>query len=175
MILFLQASANISTCYSYIGIALRASIRLGLHRSVSANFNPVELETRRRVFWVVRSMDVHVSTILGLPWMLSEDDIDQEPPSGIEDEYITSEGVLPVPPNTPSLMAGVNAHIRLGQILLKVTKYIYPVKAANLSSGHTYMVSHSKIREIERDLQAWKEDLPEWFKPGGDAPPDVDR
>ncbi|KAI1957177.1 Gypsy retrotransposon integrase-like protein 1 [Ophidiomyces ophidiicola] len=175
MILFLQSSANVSTCYSYIGIALRASLRLGLHRSVSANFSPVELETRKRVFWVVRSMDVHVSTILGLPWMLSADDIDQELPLGIEDEFITPDGILPVPSGSVSLMAGVNAHIRLSQILLKVTKYIYPVKAANLSSGHTYMVSHSKIREIERDLQLWKEDLPEAFKPGGDAPPNVDR
>ncbi|EAS32699.1 C6 transcription factor [Coccidioides immitis RS] len=175
MILFLQASANISTCYSYIGIALRASLRLGLHRSVSANFNPVELESRKRVFWVVRSMDIHVSTILGLPWMLSEDDIDQDPPLGIEDEYITPEGILPVPPGSASLMAGVNAHIRLAQILLKVTKYIYPVKAANLGSSHTYMVSHSKIREIERDLQDWKDDLPESLKPGSEASPKVDR
>ncbi|WEW55242.1 Gypsy retrotransposon integrase-like protein 1 [Emydomyces testavorans] len=175
MILFLQSSANVSTCYSYIGIALRASLRLGLHRSVSTNFNPVELETRKRVFWVVRSMDIHVSAILGLPWMLSEDDIDQELPLEIEDEYITTEGIRPVPPGTVSLMAGVNAHIRLTQILLKVTKYIYPVKAANLGSGRNYMVSHTKIREIERDLQAWKEDLLEAFKPGGDVPRDIDR
>ncbi|EEP82677.1 conserved hypothetical protein [Uncinocarpus reesii 1704] len=175
MIIFLQASANVSTCYSYIGIALRASLRLGLHRSVSANFNPVELETRKRVFWVVRSMDIHVSAILGLPWMLSEDDIDQEPPLGIEDEYITPDGILPVPPGAVSLMEGANGHIRLVQILLKVTKYIYPVKAANLGPGHTYMVSHSKIREIERDLQNWKEELPEALKPGGEASPQLDR
>lgn len=175
MILFLQSSANISTCYSYIGIALRASLRLGLHRSVSANFNPIELETRKRVFWVVRKMDVHVSTILGLPSMLSEDDIDQEYPQAVDDEFITAERILPVPLNHITLMAGVNAHIRLGRIVMKVLKYIYPIKIANQSANHTYMVSHSKIRELERDLQAWHEDLPDSFRPGGDAPPHIER
>ncbi|PGH18110.1 hypothetical protein AJ79_00738 [Helicocarpus griseus UAMH5409] len=175
MILFLQSSANISTCYSYIGIALRASLRLGLHRSVSANFNPIELETRKRVFWVVRKMDVHVSTILGLPPMLSADDIDQEYPQAIDDEYITAEGILPMPPNHVTLMAGVNAHIGLSEIVMKVVKYIYPIKIANRGANHTYMVSHSKIRELERDLQAWHENLPDSFRPGGDARPEVER
>ncbi|KAK2731840.1 hypothetical protein FQN55_004427 [Onygenales sp. PD_40] len=175
MILFLQSSANISTCYSYIGIALRASLRLGLHRSVSANFNPIELETRKRLFWVVRKMDVHVSIILGLPPMLSEDDIDQEYPLPVDDEFITADGILPMPPNHVALMAGVNAHIRLGHIVMKVVKYIYPIKIANQGANHTYMVSHSKIRELERDLQAWHEDLPDSFRPGGEAPPEIER
>ncbi|ODH15003.1 hypothetical protein ACO22_06487 [Paracoccidioides brasiliensis] len=175
MILFLQSSANMSTCYSYIGIALRASLRLGLHRSVSANFNPIELETRKRVFWVVRKMDVHVSTILGLPSMLSEDDIDQEYPQAVDDEFITAERILPMPPNHVTLMTGVNAHIGLGHIVMKVVKYIYPVKIASQGENHTYTVSHSKIRELERDLQAWQEDLPDSFRPGGDAAPEIER
>ena len=80
-----------------------------------------------------------------------------------------------MPAGQISLMAAVIAHIRLIHISLKVTKYIYPTKAANPGSNHTYMVSHSKIREIEQDLQAWKEELPDTFKPGGDAPPKIER
>lgn len=175
MILFLQSSANLSTCYSYIGIALRAALRLGLHRSVSTNFNPVEVETRKRVFWIVRKMDVHVSTIIGLPTMLSEEDIDQEYPLPVEDEYITPTGILPMPSNHVSMMEGVNAHIRLTHIVLKVVKYIYPVKAANRGSNHSYMVSHSKIRDIERDLQSWTEALPEAFRPGGETTLEIER
>ncbi|KAK2867874.1 hypothetical protein FQN49_003390, partial [Arthroderma sp. PD_2] len=175
MILFLQASANIRTCYSYIGIALRAAVRLGLHRSVSVKFNPVELETRKRIFWVVRKMDVHVSTILGLPSMLSEDDIDQEYPAAVDDEYITKDGIMPMPPNYICLMQGANAHMKLGHIMLKVMKYIYPVKVATHGDNHTYMVSHSKIRELERDLQKWMEALPDVYRPGGEAATEVER
>ncbi|KAE8355198.1 fungal-specific transcription factor domain-containing protein [Aspergillus coremiiformis] len=177
MVLFLQSSAKLSTCYSYVGIALRSALRLGLHRSVSANFNPLEQELRKRVFWVVRKMDVYVSTLLGLPQMLSDDDIDQEYPVSIDGEFITSDGILPTPPDYTPLMAGANAHTRLSNIMLKVVKYIYPVKNAQhrSESDQRYVVSHSKIREIERDLQAWMEELPAALRPGTEVSPQLER
>ncbi|KAL1857976.1 Gypsy retrotransposon integrase-like protein 1 [Paecilomyces lecythidis] len=177
MVLFLQSSAKLSTCYSYVGIALRAALRLGLHRSVAANFNPIERELRKRIFWVIRKMDVYVSTLLGLPQMLSDDDIDQEYPLSIDDEFITADAILPMPPGRISRMAGANAHTRLVDIIVKVVKYIYPVKNAKHRSKNdqTYMVSHSKIREIERDLQAWMEELPSALRPGEEAAPELER
>lgn len=60
MIMFLQASAKLSTCYSHIGLALRSAVRMGLHRSVSVNFNPIDREIRKRLFWVIRNMDTYV-------------------------------------------------------------------------------------------------------------------
>jgi hypothetical protein len=178
MVLFLQSSAKLSTCYSYVGIALRSALRLGLHRSaVTANFNPLERELRKRVFWVVRKMDTYVSTLLGLPQMLSDDDIDQEYPLPVDGEYITPEGILPTPEDYTALMAGANAHTRLSGIILKVVKYIYPVKNAQhrSKSDQRYVVSHSKIREIERDLQAWMEELPAALRPGTEVSPQLER
>ncbi|KAJ9192023.1 transcriptional regulator family: Fungal Specific TF [Paecilomyces variotii] len=177
MVLFLQSSAKLSTCYSYVGIALRAALRLGLHRSVTANFNPIERELRKRIFWVIRKMDVYVSTLLGLPQMLSDQDIDQEYPLSVDDEFITADAILPMPPGRVSLMEGANAHSRLVNIIVKVVKYIYPVKNAKHRSKNdqTYMVSHSKIREIERDLQAWMEELPSALRPGEEAGPELER
>ncbi|KAJ5130523.1 uncharacterized protein N7515_006562 [Penicillium bovifimosum] len=177
MVLFLQSSAKLSTCYSYVGIALRSALRLGLHRSVAADFNPIERELRKRIFWVVRKMDVYVSTLLGLPQMLSDDDIDQEYPMEIDGEFITSEGITKPPSNYTPLMAGCNAHTRLSNIILKVVKYIYPVKNARYrsKSDQRYMVSHSKIREIERDLQKWMEELPPALRPGTEVSPQLER
>lgn len=63
MIMFLQASAKLSTCFSHIGIALRSAVRMGLHRSVPNQFSPIEQETRKRVFWVVRNMDIYVGLL----------------------------------------------------------------------------------------------------------------
>ena len=174
MILFLQSSAKLSTCYSYIGIALRSALRLGLHRTVAADFNPVERELRKRIFWVIRKMDVYVSTMLGLPLMLSDDDIDQEYPLDVDGEFITAEGILPMPTDYTPLMAGCNAHTRLCNVVLKVVKYIYPVKNQS-QSDQRYLVSHSKIREIERDLQTWMEELPSALRPGTDVSPQLER
>lgn len=180
MILFLQSSAKLSTCYSHIGIALTSSIRMGLHRSVPVNFNPVERETRKRIFWVIRKMDTYVSALLGLPQLLSDDDIDQEMPIEVDDEFITTEEVLPMPSRRISVMAAFNAHSRLVQILAKTAKYIYPNKNlahahAHSKSRHSYMVSHAKIREIEQDLQEWMKNLPMDLRPGGDVRPELAR
>jgi hypothetical protein len=43
MIIFLQCSAKLSTCYSYVGIALRAALRMGLHRAFRDSFTPIEV------------------------------------------------------------------------------------------------------------------------------------
>ncbi|KAI9367971.1 fungal-specific transcription factor domain-containing protein [Aspergillus egyptiacus] len=177
MVLFLQSSAKLSTCYSYVGIALRSALRLGLHRSVTFNFNPVERELRRRIFWVIRKMDVYVSTLLGLPQMLSDDDIDQEYPLPVDGDFITKDGILPTPEGHIHAMIGANAHTRLSNIILKIVKYIYPLKTAQhkSKSDQRYVVSHSKIREIERDLQSWMEELPAALRPGTEVSPPIER
>lgn len=176
MVLFLQSSAKLSTCYSYIGIALRSALRLGLHRSVTANFNPIERELRRRIFWVIRKMDVYVSTLLGLPQMLSDEDIDQQYPMAIDSEFISVDGITPMPSDRTPLIAGANAHTALSNIMMKVVRYIYPVKHAKRSiTDQHYMVSHAKIRDIERDLQNWMEDLPSALRPGTEVSPQLER
>ena len=86
-------------------------------------------------------MDIYVSTLLGLPQMLSDDDIDQEYPMEVDGDYITTEGITQPPSNYTPLMAGCNAHTRLSNIILKVVKYIYPAKldgriASCSTTGH---------------------------------------
>jgi hypothetical protein len=184
MILFLQSTSNLSTCYSYIGIALRSSLRMGLHRNLATHFNPIERETRRRLFWIIRKMDTYVSALLGFPQMLSDDDIDQELPTEVDDEYITRDAIIPMPAGKTSLFAAANAHTRLMFILAKVIKYVYPTKGleksvqsgSNGSQKASYLVSHSQIREIERDLAEWLDKLPMALRPGGgDGPIEVIR
>jgi Fungal specific transcription factor domain len=179
MILFLQSSSNLSTCYSYIGVALRSAVRMGMHRNLTGNFNPIERETRRRVFWIIRKMDTYVAALLGFPKMLSEDDIDQELPIEVDDEYITKDAILQMPPGKLSVYTACNAHTRLMGILAKVITYIYPTRGVEQSvqptSSPTYGISHAKIREIEGDLREWLDKLPMTLRPSDDASEDVVR
>ncbi len=179
MILFLQSSSNLSTCYSYIGIALRSALRMGLHRNLSSCFNPIELETRRRVFWVIRKMDTYVAALLGFPRMLCEEDIDQELPLEVDDEYITKDAILLMPAGKISVYVACNAHTRLMSILSKVIKYIYPIKGVEQcvqnSSKQSYVISHAKIRELEKDLQDWLDKVPMALRPGGDGSEEIIR
>ena len=148
---------------------------MGLHRSVSFKFNPIECQIRKRIFWAVRKMDIYVGALLGLPMFLNDDDIDQAVPLEIDDEFITSEKILPMPPGRLSLMTAFNAHTRLVDILLKIVRYIYPTKGVGNRQGQSYVVSHGKVREIEQDLQQWMEGLPMALRPGGEAPPELSR
>lgn len=173
MIMFLQSSAKLSTCYAYIGIALRSALRMGLHRSMNDRFSPIENETRKRIFWVIRKMDIYVGALLGLPHTMSSEEIDQELPAELDDEYITETEYLTQPPGTVSLITACNAHTTLIDILAKVVRVVYPIKGkTHILQGQkimSYTVSYADIRELERDLQQWMEHLPLALKPGGEA------
>ena len=176
MILFLQSSAKLSVCYSYIGIAIHSAIRMGLHRSIRGNFDPVETEVRKRLFWQIRKMSIYVGAMLGLPIPLSDDDIDQALPEEIDDEYLSIDGPRPMPPGYTPLASAMNAHTRLIMILRRVVKYIYPIKGIHASNRpQSYSVSHAKIREIERDLSTWMDELPLGLRPGGTISPEMQR
>lgn len=167
MILFLQSSAKMSQCYAYVGVALRSALRMGLHRAAAGRFDPVEAETRKRVFWIVRKMDTYVGAMLGLPQTLSDEDIDQEFPAEVDDEYITKDGILPMPEGEVPLMTAFNAHTRLVQILQKIVRKIYPIKVQSPQNpgDKSYSVSFSTIREIEGELEEWKNSLPPILAP----------
>lgn len=170
MILFLQGTAKLATCYSYIGVALRSCCRLGMHRKISGKFSIIEQEERKRIFWHIRKMDTYVGAMLGLPQMLSDEDVDQEFPAEVHDECVTENGILPNPQDAFPLLKATNAHSKLLRILKKVVRYVYPVKPP--SEGQQvgeYTISHSLIRELERDLQNWMEDLPVELKPSDQA------
>ncbi|CAK4028819.1 Activator of stress 1 [Lecanosticta acicola] len=167
MILFLQSSAKMSQCYAYVGLALRSALRMGLHRSAAGRFDPIEAESRKRVFWIVRKLDIYVGAMLGLPQTLSDEDIDQEFPTAVDDEYITRDGILPMPEGTVSLMTAFNAHTRLVQILQKIVRKIYPIKVQSPEDpgDKSYSIPFSTIREIESDLEFWKNSLPPILSP----------
>ncbi|KAK9454351.1 fungal-specific transcription factor domain-containing protein, partial [Dipodascopsis uninucleata] len=170
MVLYLQSTARLSTCYSYIGLAERAALRLGMHRKVSYNFNPIEQETRKRVFWTIWKLDIHISAMLGLPRCLSEDDIDQEFLLEVDDEYITANGVLPHPAGL-SLAFASNMHTKLMMIVSRIVEQVYPIKASGSeeNDGAKY-VSFAKIMELENELQLWADSLPLELRPGLEPP-----
>ena len=182
IILFLQATSNLSGCYSFIGIALRTALRMGLHRNLPhAKLTAIESESRRRVFYVIRQMDTYVSALLGFPMSLRDDDVDQPMPTEVDDEYITKDGIVAPPPGTPSFFEACNAYSKLMGILTKVIQCIYPIKGLEQCIGNregtksTYMISYSEIKAIERDLQEWFEELPAYWRPSSDGPIEVVR
>lgn len=186
MILFIQSVSNLSTCYGFVGIALRSALRMGLHRHLPhIKLNPIEAETRRRVFYICRQMDTYVSALLGFPLLLNDEDIDQPLPTPVDDQYITRDKIHIPPPGTPSFFEAFNAHVKLMDILGKVVKQIYPLKGIEQNEGTaaegarepyaSYMISYGKIKEMEKELQRWNEELPIAWRPDPEGPVEVVR
>ncbi|KAI1820985.1 hypothetical protein F4861DRAFT_27988 [Xylaria intraflava] len=183
MILFLQSISDLSICYGFVGIALRSALSMGLHRHLPhIKLDPVESETRRRVFYICRQMDTYVSALLGFPLLLNEDDIDQLLPTPVDDQFITKEGITSPPPGTPSYIEAFNAHVKLMDLLSKVVKNVYPLKRVdpNVADGDEtqyapYMVSYTRIKEMEEELQLWNEQLPFAWRPNPEGPVEVVR
>lgn len=180
MILFLQSSAKLSQCYAYVGVALRSALRMGLHRShrsFARKFTPIEAETRKRVFWTIRKMDIYIGAMLGLPQTLSDEDIDQDLPAEVDDEYITENGILPMPQGGTTLMVVFNAHVKLVNMLTKIVRKVYPIRAkeAQSSLDKSYTVPFSTIREIENDLEEWKSNLAPGLDPAQESNPKLMR
>ncbi|KAI9880620.1 MAG: hypothetical protein M1830_001971 [Pleopsidium flavum] len=164
MIIFLQSAARTSTCYSYIGATVTTALQLGLHRKARNGVNPVEQEIRKRAFWVIQKTDTYIAATLGLPTLLSLEDVDQEMPLEVDDECITPQGIHHQLSNsTFSIQAASNAHTALQMIMAKAVKLLYPTKGPHSEPGqdsNTHIVSYAKIREVEQDLQQWQQGLP---------------
>lgn len=177
IIQFLQATGNLSGCHTLIGIALRSALRMGLHRHLPhTSMTPIKDETRRRVFYTIRQMDIYLCTTLGLPLLLQDKDIDQPLPTEVDDENITESAILRPPRGTPSFLEAFNAHNKLMRILATVVEHLYPPKG--MDGGETdvtYMISGARIREIEQDLNDWHEQLPPIWRPGPEEDTQITR
>lgn len=162
LVFFLQCTAKLLTCYSFIGVAFRAALRMGLHRKVP-NENMMDQENRRRLFWCIYKMDVYMSTILGVP-SISDDEIDQEFPTEIEDENITERTYLLDVTNNLSPIAIANHHTKLMIILRHIVKHVYPINTDSFYQKHqgesilTSLISSVKL--MEQELQTWVELVP---------------
>lgn len=148
---------------------------MGFHRNLPGSFNPIESEVRKRVFWVIHKMDTYVGALLGLPHTINDDDVDQELPAEVDDEYITEKEILPMPEGKVSVIQASNAHTTLVAIIAKIVKVVYPLKSSGprpnvpgAASGYT--VGYEKVRELEVELQQWFTKLPMGLRPGGEAP-----
>jgi len=170
MILYLQCSARLSTCYSYIGIALRSALKEGLHRNLSIfqsskrKLDPIEEDTRKRLFYTIYKMDIYINSLLGLPRSISEDEFDQELPADLDDELVTRTAYLFDKQEGRLSSSGcANHHTKLTIILSRIVKELYPIKKKKDNGMSTAI--HDKVTELERELKNWLDNLPVELKP----------
>lgn len=173
MIIYLQCSARLSTCYSYIGIALRSALKEGLHRNLSIfqsskrKLDPIEVDTRKRLFYTIYKMDIYINSLLGLSQSISEDEYDQNFPVELDDEFITRDSYLFDKQQGRLSSSGcANHHTKLTIILSHIVKELYPIKIkSKLPERVVSDKMHDKVTELEFELKQWLDNLPPELKP----------
>jgi hypothetical protein len=144
MILFTQTSSMMSTCYSYICMAVAASLQMGLFTEVASQELPEpERLCRRRIFSVLNMMDTYVTTALGLPRTLRD----------VKSDHLMPSATIPQSMSDP--MAGTYAHAKLIQILASAVESNHPVTRPISQKNGFYGVEYSKITATEEQLEAW--------------------
>ncbi|KAI0009873.1 fungal-specific transcription factor domain-containing protein [Xylariaceae sp. FL0662B] len=142
----------------YKGIAVGLSHRLGLHQSQKRfSFGALTIETRKKVFWTLYTLDCFSAAMLGLPKLLKEEDIHAEYPSDTDDEYVTEKGFQPTLPGEYTRLSSALALFKVSRVLANVLEKIYP-------AATSHELSLQQIAVLDADLADWSENLPTHLK-----------
>ncbi|KAK9245938.1 fungal-specific transcription factor domain-containing protein [Lipomyces tetrasporus] len=165
-----------------LGVALRLCVDLGLHveggvKSWSGTnitpkngqgpmkegdpFDARTLDLRRRLFWCTYAMDRQICVYLGRPFGIADNSIKVPFPSDLDDVFITSEGIMKPPEDTPPSYKQVAVHIfQIRRLQSEIQTILYeraelPRRFATLKEWQTNMA---------RRLEEWHNSSPKSAK-----------
>lgn len=158
MALFLQGTPNPQPTFFLVAAAIRSSHSIGLHKRGSGfNLNPVEIEQRKRVFWIGYMLDKDLVLRSGRPPVQDDDDMNVELPSSDPDDNI---GNIPLADGKGKVNL-FRLMCEFSTIESKVYKQLYSTKASKQSDGELL----NTIGELDHQLEEWKDSIPVDFRP----------
>ncbi|GAB1206175.1 hypothetical protein APSETT445_004857 [Aspergillus pseudonomiae] len=143
------------------GLAL--AIELGLHRNVPmSNFTPLEREVRRRIFWCTYTIDRLLSTLMGRPMGVVDEQCDLNYPLDVDDDQLKMEHPKSRQSNEPLTnmssavhlfkLARFNSEIKC--VLYCVDRQYPPYTQPAVTDAESWKV------DILTRLRQWREDIP---------------
>ncbi|KAG5917134.1 hypothetical protein E4U53_004233, partial [Claviceps sorghi] len=158
MALFMQGTPNPQPASLLIAAAVRLSHSIGLHkRGTGFNLNPIEIEQRRRVFWIAYMLDKDLCLRSGRPAAQDDDDMNVELPDADPADNI---GNIPLA-DGKSKMNLFRVMCEFTVIESRVYKKLYSTQASKRSDGELL----NTISELDRELEDWKDSIPVDFRP----------
>ncbi|ESZ92063.1 hypothetical protein SBOR_7563 [Sclerotinia borealis F-4128] len=157
---FVLSDADQVDCYVVLGVAVRLALRLGLHRDpdkVGGEMTPFEGEMRRRLWNILRQIDLLASFQIGLPGMIESIDSDVLLPRNLNDLDF-DEDCTELPPSRPdsevTSMTYIRFKSRVCQVFGKIARY------ANSLSPPSY----NEIMKLDAQLNEIHVTIPPSFQ-----------
>lgn len=196
---YLLTQSRINHCWSLFGTLSHLALAIGLNRGrkcdPSTTVDYVELESRRRLFWVAYSLDKYLAAALGRPRTFKDEDIDQvcifvkdcdqfiytcqELPTVVNDNDLHPTYMNPTPAKSHSVMMAPVEHIKYDRIfpgLVLITDDYRLTRIVSLVLRDLYSIRPPSLpRRIElsskytADLQTWRSALSPALLLSGDA------
>lgn len=161
LILYHFRSESYYGLWHMTGLAMRTVTDLGLHRHASTHdLPPLVAQLRRRLFWVVYTLEGILASTLGRPISLADCDIDQPLPLSINDDNLTGGGgafeLVPESGKEAYLYTNMTQAIMLFQLRRlesRIQRTIYRV-------DRTIDSRLPKLQRLYSELQAWHTNIP---------------
>lgn len=136
---------------------------MGLHRSITTNLPAEEVYSRIQTFWAIRDADILLSSVVGIPTLMRDENIDQEE---ISSSGSTTTSTETHHPNEDDLIEARISYQSLLKIMRSMIQQIYPPRKTRSSTGktNTYTISYSSMTTIESQLEQWNDRLPLWLQ-----------
>lgn len=157
--------------YYIVGLATKLCQQLGLTeektitQGVSMGLvNPLQLDMRRRLAWIVLSMEYGLAHSMGRPNAFAtgqDHHVDIKFFEIVGDEFITEDGILPAQPSANKVVSVHFLKMRLLQA--EIRRVLYQKKRSEPRSE-----DHPWFSKMEQELQDWLEHSPSnpsWAKP----------
>jgi len=158
MALFMQGTPNPQPSFLLVAAAIRLSHSIGLHKRGSGfNLNSVEVEQRKRVFWIGYMLDKDICLRSGRPPAQDDDDMNVDLPSADPEDNI---GNIPLSDGKGKVNL-FRLMVEFATIESKVYKQLYSTKASKQSDGELL----NTIGELDQILEEWKDSIPIDFRP----------
>ncbi|KAK5163153.1 uncharacterized protein LTR77_010937 [Saxophila tyrrhenica] len=153
--MYSMRSISGASLWTLSGFALRQCIELGYHRITTWPLDSVDVltaETRKRAFWVAYTIDRSASFSLGRPFGIGDSDISVDLPLDIDDENVTSGGLLcqPSEDNTryPTTLSAAIHGIKMRRIWGDMQSIVNRRDQTNSTTNAEYA-------QIRQKLQDW--------------------
>ncbi|CAA7269321.1 unnamed protein product [Cyclocybe aegerita] len=167
-LLFLQSSSAPQSVWAMVGVVLRSAQDVGIHR-LRSRTPSAEDELWKRAFWVLICIDRVVSTALGRPGAIQDEDFDLDLPIDCDDEYWEHpdpQKRFKQPADKPSTMSGFHMLLKLMYILNCCIRGFYaPPKGDewyNPLSVHEW--KPRIVMELDSSLNKWLDSVPEHLR-----------
>lgn len=158
MALFMQGTPNPQPAFLLISVAIRLAHSIGLHKKGTGfNLNPIEIEQRKRVFWIAYMLDKDLCLRAGRPPAQDDDDMNVELPDADPEDNI---GNIPLAEGKGKMNL-FRVMCEFAVIESNVYRRLYSAKAAKQSDGELL----ATIGELDQQLEEWKDRIPIDFRP----------